>query len=314
MKLTKKDMQVIADRYKLGKVISYKYFSEGWVNFNFLIVTNKGKYVVQFFGAKFDEWKRNRMKLQFKVLNHLRKKKYPYEIPVPIKNRSGKYISRFKGAYCWAYNYIEGKFYRNYNDKQFGEVIKALAKYHECIEDLNVGKKDDITYGWFDDKFKKMRKVKPKNSLDKLMLKHLDFFVDLWEKHKNNNFNNEVLVTHSDFNNHNVLFNNSNVIGVIDFDNLSVSPRMKDLQQVMTACKFKGDKYTKEKEKIIFKLYEKYSKLSIEEKRLMIPLIIRNKCIVFWWYYSGMRKNRDKAERSIKEVYDYTRRLVKFIK
>jgi len=134
MRLTKKDAGKIARDYNLGKVKQLKYIPWGYVNYNFLLETNLGKFIIHVLGDKENyTWKLKRMKMQFKVLDFLLKRKFPYEIPFPIKNRKGDYIMDFKGGKIWVYNYIEGSYVGTVTKPQFKEFAKAMAIYHKII-------------------------------------------------------------------------------------------------------------------------------------------------------------------------------------
>jgi hypothetical protein len=64
--------------------------NKGWVNFSYEICTNRGNYIVQILGGEYSEWKKNQMRLQFAVLNHLKDKNFPYHL---VGIRIGSYIT-----------------------------------------------------------------------------------------------------------------------------------------------------------------------------------------------------------------------------
>lgn len=141
MNLTKKQAEKIAEKYNLGEVKKFRTFTGGWVNHNFLLATGKGRFVVQILTRKMDDWGKGKMKLQFKVLNYLKKKNFPYEIPVPFKNKDGKYLCKLGKENLWVYHYIEGRIYWNKDIKRYKELMKAVALYHKLIKGFKHKKK-----------------------------------------------------------------------------------------------------------------------------------------------------------------------------
>jgi len=95
MNLTNPQAKKIYDSYNLGKLISCNHVKEGYVNYSFIFTTDKGKFIVQVFGIEFNKWKKRRIKLQFKVLEFLKKNKFPYKIPEPVKNKNKSYFPKF---------------------------------------------------------------------------------------------------------------------------------------------------------------------------------------------------------------------------
>ena len=308
MKLIKKDAQKICNNYDLGTVQKVEYLSEGWVNYNFMIKTEKGKYVVQFFGFKIDDWKMDKIRLQFKVLNYLKKKKFPYETPVPIKNKDGKHLSKLNGKPYWAYQFIEGTFHERYNPKQLKELIKALAIYHKTVKDLKPYRKEPFfRYPYFFDKYAELKKTKPENKIDRIMLKHVDFFIDTLKELERTNLDKGMTITQGDFNKSNLVFNKDKLVGIIDFDNARYAPKGRDLARSISKVRLKDKK--KINQGNFVKIYRKFNKLLKNEERTILPLIIQDECISFWWMYAEMKKNRDKVYKILKETGENTRKL-----
>ena len=90
--LTKNQAQLISSEYNLGKVISLTAIKWGWVNYNYQLKTNKGKFVLRIIGTEMKKEIKNRLSTEFKVLLHLHKKGFPYAIPYPLKNKKGTYL------------------------------------------------------------------------------------------------------------------------------------------------------------------------------------------------------------------------------
>jgi|TARA_Y100000034_G_scaffold52609_1_gene64611 Ser/Thr protein kinase RdoA (MazF antagonist) len=295
MKLTKKEAQRIANNYRLGKIKKVIYLSEGWVNWNFKLETDNGNYVVQF--VKYDKWKIKKMMVQFKLLKFLgnTKKDFPYKIPVPIKNIRKNYLMKHKNKSLWVYDYIEGQTKKKLTKKEFQEIAKAMALYHKYIfhfKEEPLGKYSN--FNWIIEKYETLSKKKIKNKLDRLFVENSDFFLSILKKLKKLDYG-KMIFTHSDFNNHNILFENGKLVGILDFDNLEYAPKIKDIAIGLTRGKYGSSEWDNKKKKIFINTYKKINLLSKKEESLLIPILIRDCCDTFWWFYEGMEKNREMA-------------------
>jgi len=314
MKLTKSEAQIIANNYSLGKVKKVTYFKEGYINYNFLIETNLGKYVFVVFGHTYNKWKKQNLKDQFNVLNYLKKNKFPYEIPAPLKNKNKSYLSRFKGKPVWAYKFIEGKTKIKENKKDVEKIAKLAAIYYQYMRKF-VSKKspDKLDYNWLIKYLKKLKKRPSKNKIDKLFHKNVDFFLDILGEFKDVKFYNFIF-THSDFKGDNVIFKDSEIIGVIDFDNIEFHPRAIDVAYTVKRIKYLGKGYSKKKLNVFLKAYEKISPLSKKEKETILPLVLMENASEFWWTYDLMRKNRHEVYGRMLKVIRDTENLYKELK
>ena len=76
------------DYYNLGIPISITEITGGDINYNYLIETNKGKYVKREISSKLTDEKKGLLNLEFRVLKELEEKGFPYQLPKPIQNSS----------------------------------------------------------------------------------------------------------------------------------------------------------------------------------------------------------------------------------
>jgi len=302
MKLTNKEVKQIAKIYDLGKVKSIKLFSDGWVNFNFALKTDKGKYVIRVLGKKYDRDKGKISDMEFGTLDYLNKGDFPYRVPLPIRTNDGKILIKLNGKKIWVYEMLPGKSKNpiTIRKKPIKETAKAMAIYHKYIRNYS-GKKvreENLLKG-LDEKYRIMARVKPKDEADRLMLQNLDMFVKILKKVKKMKFDTEKLMTHSDFTTGNLLYDNKDkVVGIIDFEVASYSPKCRDLGHSMKSmCKKKGQK------KEFINIYKKYNKLSKKEERLLPWITMRDNCSYFALFYKteptkGVGK-KDKMEKKL---------------
>lgn len=315
--LNNEEIKRILDIYELGSLQSIKQIRGGHVNYNFDLKTSKGSFIIQIIGDEFNEWKEEKLKLQFKLLNLLKKKNFLYEIPVPLKNRYGKYLFKIGKKYLWIYKKIEGRLYKNYNFNHFKETAKCLATYHNFIKNFRCNDRDFFDFEWLFEKYSEMRRINPKNKLDILMLKNLDFFEHILEKISEIDFTKtKFVLTHSDFSNDNLIFKKGKLKGLIDFDNIQLAPVEKDIAIAVKRCNYLTRGFNKKKLNLFLKEYKRYSLLPSIDEKLIIPLLVKDNCSLFWWFYSGMKKESDREKRykALSETIKETKRLVKLLR
>lgn len=319
MKLLKKEAQKICNQYDLGKIREVKLIETGLINYNFDIKTDKGDFIIRFLGHKFNEANKIKLKFEFSVLEFLNKNNFPYKVPSPLKNRKRRYLSRLNGKNFWIYEKIKGKKIRRLNKEKFKEMPILLATYHKFVKKIKLEKEEKIyqneffNLNWLKTNYSKMRRIKPKTKLDKLVSENLEFFSKTLEEISKTKFNKNIIATHSDFHARNMLFKKNKIIALLDFDNLETIPLVKDVATAIWHTCIKDKKLDEDAMKLFLKEYEKINRLTKEEKEMIIPTIIREKCIFFWWVYKEMAKRKDLRYEFIKDTIKTTKNLVKHL-
>ena len=304
MKLLKKEIKYVLNEFDLGNFKSVKALSGGMVNYNFIVKTDCGKFIVKILGYKLNTWWRYKKKLEYDVLEFLRKNNYPYSIPRYKLDKNGKYILRYNGKYFQAYTMIEGKNVSNMTDSRVREVARAVAKYHKIVEDFPIEKSNYWTekWEWMIKKYDLMKKVRPKNKLDRLMKDNLEFFDNLLKKLLKIKINKNILLNHADFNKTNLLWEGNKLVGIIDFENISFRPRAFDVSYI------RGND---SQDKIMLEEYRKYNSFSKSEEKNLIVFRLLETCNLFWWNYLGMDKRPDLKYIAMKRDIGRAKRWVK---
>jgi Ser/Thr protein kinase RdoA (MazF antagonist) len=200
-------------------------------------------------GKELNSWKKNLIKLEHNLLFHLQKNNFPYYVPIPLKNSRKKTLSKLDRKHYWIYKKLDGKTASNLTDKQLKEIAKAMATYHKCLKDFKFKKdKNNFSLKWTIEKDykpleEKLAKIKNPNKLDKLMIEYFPLFKELLLKIDKMDFLVNVTVIHDDLLDTNVLFEKDKLVGIIDFDNLKIAPRIEDVAYTLRVHAFdkKGD-------------------------------------------------------------------------
>lgn len=296
MKLTKNEIKQIVKDYDLGEMKSFAELKGGWVNFNHEVKTSKGNFVLRVLGKKWDAKKRERIKLEFMILEHLNKSSFPYAAPLPLKDKKDKYVQKIRNSYFWIYEKIPGKHILKLNNSRIKELAKALALYHKAVKKIKYGKNFDVNFPRLEKSFKDIKNIKPKNKLDRFMLKNIDFFVEMLNKSKNLKFNKNILPTHSDFHRTNLLWKGEKIIGIIDFDNLAMAPRIRDIAHFTKSTLFDKKKLNKKQFELFIKEYNKIAPLTKKEKEMILPFLIKYNC-----HYVDLFYNLDGKKTAMKD-------------
>ncbi|MAG78492.1 hypothetical protein CL616_03960, partial [archaeon] len=110
MKPTIKESKKICSELDLGKYQNIKLIKGGLVNFNFLLKTNKGEFIIRILGQKITPPKQKRLNYEFDLMEFLDKNKFPYLIPLPIKAKNTKKrLHKINNKNFWVYKKLPGK-------------------------------------------------------------------------------------------------------------------------------------------------------------------------------------------------------------
>lgn len=313
MKLLKKDAEKITQIYNLGELKEFKLNPGGAVNYNFDFKTSKGDFMVKFISGKMTAKIKARLNFGFEFTNFLYRNNFPYKIPNPLMNIRGKFLSKLNGNYFWVYKKIEGEV--NYNFDNIKEIARALATFHKFSAKYKTS--SELKYSYVEDllvKYSKMKKrIRGLNEIkkvDKMAISNFNLFFTALNKIKELPRKN-LIITHSDFGNHNLLFNKNKVEAILDFETLGLNPRIKEIAYPIKRVCFKEDKLDKNKVNLFLKEYEKTIKLTNEEKKLIIPMMILDSCNVFYWVYMEMQKNKSKRAHFLDKTINKMKYLIR---
>ena len=160
------------------------------------------------------------------------------------------------------------------------------------------------------ERYKTSSRKKTKNKLDKLFVENSNFFLSILEELNKLDYG-KMIFTHSDFNNHNILFKNGKIVGILDFDNLEYAPKIKDIAIGLTRGNYGDLEWDNKKKRIFINAYKKKNLLSKKEESLLIPILIRDCCDIFWGFYEGMEKNRKRAYILMLDAIKKTKKLIR---
>jgi len=305
-------LERICDFYDLGELISVTDIG-GDVNFNLRLETSKGDYVRQRFGRRLTPKKRELLNLEFQVLGGLGKMEFPYLVPAPVLNQEGRIIDAQLDGHYWVYPFLEGCPLPP-EENGVKEIATALAVYHQFVSRIALPSGEIEPFwnpSWLSQEYHKMGEVFLQSELDQVMKRYLCFFKGVFHRVSGNNYSENLLPTHGDFSRDNLLFNaKGNVTGIIDFDDVQLAPRIRDIANAVLYSCYDEDEFSPSACNEFLERYECLEKLTTIERRLIVPAILREFCSIFSWHYSVDKKNPEERINGIESVYRKSKSLL----
>ncbi len=224
------------------------------------------------------------------VMDLVKGRESQYDNPIDIEICS-EYISKLHAA-SEGFKYIDD--YRN----KSGRAIKSLSQE---IEELKL--------------FKELASIQPQKEFDKIFLKNYDRIakqalksIKILEKanyYKVCSKEDTTVLCHHDLANHNILIEGERAY-FIDFDYSIIDLRVHDLCNFILKVE-KNCKYEIEQFDSIIKTYEKYKKLSDEERKILLAYMYFPKDLYHlaknyytrkkqWYYETFVNRIKDKIE------------------
>ena len=256
--------------YPLGKLINFKEILEGIDNSNFILETEKGKFILTIFESRIDK---NDLPFFTNLKLHLAEKGVC--CPRPILDNSGSAIVDLSGKKSAIVTFLSGAtlqtrsdgYYDNITPKHCFEVGKNLAKLHQAAADFKISRPNDLGInGWkalfskFEDQVENYQK-----DLRNEILENLNFLEISW------NAGLPSGASHLDLFPDNVFFDESaKLSGVIDFYFAANDALVYDFAIIVNAwCFDEKNNFSEEKFSEMLRGYEEVRKFSEAEKNFL---------------------------------------------
>ena len=207
-KINYKDILSLSKNYNIDKITEFKGIKKGIENTNYLLKTNKKKYILTIF-----EKRVHKKDLPFfmNLMDKLDQKKII--CPKPLKNKKGKYLSTIKGKSACIVTFLKGKDKAHLDYKNCFDVGKNIAKFHEATSRIALYRENSMSVKKLDDllssiKFKSKKKTLDLKSTLNINLRNIK---KEWPK------NLPRGIIHGDLFIDNIFFDKNKFSGFIDF-------------------------------------------------------------------------------------------------
>jgi homoserine kinase type II len=266
--LTKKEIQNIANDYELGTVSSYHVLSGGSENSNYLLATEKGKFVLTICEQKSIEEAKNLAN----ILSHLNT--YDFKTSKVIVNTKEQAISSYNGKPIMVKDFLDGKVTEDISADLMFLVGVELGKLHKVESPEYIQQKTCYDK----ELFVEVNNYAPDSEFN-YWLKNTKNYID---KHINENASKALI--HSDIFPSNVIISHdeSNVT-IMDFEEAAYYYRMFDVgMTIIGSCREKN-KINHNKMSALLRGYKTEVKIStIEQQSLKAFTVYAGAAMTFW--------------------------------
>jgi len=235
-KITNKEIILVSNFYRLGKVIKFEGIKKGIENTNYLLKTNKKKLILTIFEKRVQE---KDLPFFMNLMDKLNQKNII--CPKPLKDKKGKYLSKIKGKSACIVSFIEGKDKSKLNNKNCFEIGKNIAKFHQAANKIKLYRRNSMSVTRLDSLLKsiKIKSSKLESEIVPALYKNLKDIKKEWPK------NLPSGIIHGDLFIDNIFFKRNNFSGFIDFYFSSNDYLMYEIAICINALCFdkKNDKF-----------------------------------------------------------------------
>ena len=139
-KIDNRDLFFLSDSYKLGKITKSKGIKKGIENTNYLLKTNKSKFILTIFERRV---KKKDLPFFMSLMEKLNQKKII--CPKPLKNNKGKHLSKIKNKSASIVTFLNGSDKTNLNHKNCFDIGKNIAKFHKATSKIKLYRKNSMS-------------------------------------------------------------------------------------------------------------------------------------------------------------------------
>ena len=207
-KLSENNLKEFFLKYNLGKLINYQGIQQGIENTNYLVNTDKGKYILTIYEKRVEE---KDLPFFMGLMRNLFDAKFPS--PEPIINKNGNYITKIFEKKAAVVSFLDGSAKKILSPDNCYEVGIQTARMHKITKQLNVKRKNILSINSWREIYKNVEEdcIKIHPNLTKIVEKNLDEIENNWPK------NIPSGIIHADLFPDNIFFRSNKLTGIIDF-------------------------------------------------------------------------------------------------
>ncbi|MFH1635487.1 MAG: homoserine kinase [Chloroflexota bacterium] len=282
---SQQDFNYILSQYDLGAYTFSTPVTQGTVQTNYFIRTIQGKFVFRYYENRSKE----SVLFESELLMYL--KKYQYPCPAPVQNKQGTCVGTYSSKPYMIFEFIDGQNIDHPDDHHKQQLIQKVAELQNLTRAYQPRHKK---YRWnYDIELCRMlasteaKKINTDNAREKLSwLENQLSVLDLPKSFPKG-------ICHCDFHLSNVLFQDDQFSGLLDFDDANYTYLVFDLVGLIDswAWPFQSNKLDLPQAREIVQEYIKHRPLSAIEQRHIFDvhkLSILLDCV---WYFGRGQAN-----------------------
>jgi homoserine kinase type II len=306
--------------YGLGSVRSVRRVRGGTANKNWIVRTSRETVVVR---SVAKELSCSDIKFEHSFIRALGRCGFPYNLPQPIRTRTGRTFVIKNGTYVWLYNYIEGSNSQPSREEIIAEVARAMATAHQAARRFSLRNVKHTSIAlqdlWLVHMFRHWQ-LKLRDSSDhrcRFFRAHVQECIGILEALRCTRYHTlPRLPIHGDMCRANVVFSGGRLKGIIDFGHCCYDAAIRDITIALRyECTNRKHPFKLDLEAALnfVRTYNEISPLSPEEIELIPAVAIAESADLFWWRIFQIASNLTKSasidtiERPFKSLQWYYR-------
>ncbi|MBY0612949.1 MAG: homoserine kinase [Beijerinckiaceae bacterium] len=260
------------DLYDLGDLIAFKGIAEGVSNSNFLLETDRARYILTLYEARTEA---AALPYFIALMEHLAT--HGITCPLPIRQRSGETLGMLAGKPAALVSYLSGVSLKRPAVAHCLEAGEAMARLHQAGATFSMQRRNDLSLaGWrplFAEAHGRSDSVLP--GLEAAILSELDYLEARWPADLPSG------VIHADLFPDNVFFLRDKLSGLIDFYFACTDAFAYDLAIALNAWAFEPDfSYNVTKGRALIAGYQRVRRLEPREAEAL-PILVRGAALRF---------------------------------
>lgn len=258
--------------YDIGAVTALKGIAEGVENSNYLLVTDRGQYILTLYERRVAE---RDLPFFLGLMEHLADR--GIACPLPLHDRHGQALKRLAGRRAVIVTFLEGMWPRRIQPRHCAALGEALARMHLAGSDFPMTRPNDLSVDAWPRLFERCR-----DRADELVPglaagieAELDQLAERWPADL------PTGLIHADLFPDNVFFKNEKLTGLIDFYFACTDAFAYDLAVCLNAWCFEPDSaFNITKARLMLSSYRRVRAFS-ERELAMLPLLARGSAMRF---------------------------------
>ncbi|MDC0059490.1 homoserine kinase [Pelagibacteraceae bacterium] len=303
-KLSKNVLKGFFLKYNLGKVLSYKGIKEGIENTNYLIRTDRGKYILTIYEKRVEE---KDLPFFMGLMKNLFNANFLS--PEPLINRNGSYVTEILKKKASVVSFLDGSAKKKLSNEDCYQIGKHTAKLHQITKNLTGKRENKLSVSSWKKIYKKVEKSCSKihPNLSKTIEQNLYEIENKWPEKI------PAGIIHADLFPDNIFFKGNKLTGIIDFYFSCYDFYAFEIAICLNALCFEGKNenlsFNVTKAKKFINGYSSLRKLTEEEKK-SLKILCQGAAIRFLltrvFDYLNLTKG---ALVKIKDPVEYLKRL-----
>ena len=270
--VTDEQVDAFLAQYDLGRVLSLKGIAEGVENTNYLLVTERGQFILTLYEKRVEE---RDLPFFLGLMEHLAGK--DVACPVPVHGRDDKALRQLAGRPAVIVTFLEGLWPKRPQPRHCAELGGALARMHLAGQDFAMTRRNSLSVrDWrplFDQCGDRAHEVRA--GLADAMTAELDHLESQWPDDL------PTGLIHADLFPDNVFFTGERLTGLIDFYFACTDAFAYDLAICLNAWCFEQDgAFNVTKARLMLSNYRRVRPFSDAELEAL-PLLARGSALRF---------------------------------